>query len=307
MDGIFILNQQSNIAKISQPNSILSLLASCGQVDVMLQEIGPDCPTFISPGEDKELMEFFYIIEGCLSIALEEGERQLGQNDCFYVSNLQKSVYIKSGTGAKLLYVSNKPIFNYLYSYLGDLSELLRITDLKDTYTYGHGKRVMEYSVLIGERLTLDKHTLRQLTGAALFHDVGKCYIPDQILRKPSELTPEEFWYIRSHPIHSRTLIENKLGKDIGEIAEQHHERLDGKGYPYGLKEPDIRLEARIIAVADTFDAITTDRPYRRAKTFGQAVGMLLESRGTALDTEIVNAFSEIFYEGRLGPENIVR
>lgn len=304
MDGIFILNSQSNIAKISQPNSALSLLASCGQVDVMQQEISPDCPTFISPGGDKDLTEFFYIVDGQLSVVLEEGEQLLKQNDCFYVSGLQKTVYIKSSTGAKLLYISNKPIFNYLYSYLGDLSELLRITDLKDAYTYGHGKRVMEYSVLIGQYLNLDKRSLRLLTGAALFHDVGKCYIPDEILRKPTELTPEEFRYMRSHPIHSRTLIENKLGKEIGEIAEQHHERLDGKGYPLGLKGEDIRLEARIIAAADTFDAITTNRPYRRAKSFCEAISTLQDIRGTALEPEVVNAFSQIYYEGRLAAVN---
>lgn len=275
MEGLFIQSEGLKQPGFFQNNNRLTLLAGTNTTEIMIQTINPDSLTYITPSDDPELMEYFYVLEGDLSLFIDEKEKVIKTGESFYVLNLKKEIFIKSDKFVKLLYVTNKPIFNSLCSYLGDLNELLHQTDLKDAYTYGHGKRVMKYSIKICTELKLSENILENISVSSLFHDVGKCFIPIEILNKKGSLTKEEFNYIIKHPIHTRILLEKHFDATVAKIAEEHHERLDGSGYPYGLCEDEIGMEGKIIAVADTFDAMTTDRPYKAGKSFDEAIAEL--------------------------------
>ena len=176
------------------------------------------------------------------------------------------------------------------------VKSLVFAIEAKDVYTRGHSERVNRYAMLMAERLRLDDAQKNILNWASILHDVGKIGIPETILNKPGRLNDEEFAVIKRHP---------KKGYDILEPLEQlasclpgilhHHERFDGKGYPHGLKAEEIPFLARIIAVADTFDAITSNRAYRSAKTAEKALDIVEEVAGTQLDPKVVEAFKEVF------------
>lgn len=290
MRGVFLVDKENYIAKIKQPEATLSLLANAGGLDFMIQEIAANRPCCISPGDDPELIEFFYVLDGNIIIFTDDGEKKLGIGDSFYVHDIINDLPVKTPSGAKLLYISSKPVFRYLYGFIGDLNELLERTEKKDEYTHNHGNRVEQYSIHICEKLGLSKEITKTLAVSSLFHDVGKCFIPDAILNKPGKLSVEELKCIMRHPIESRRLLENKFKSNVAVIVEQHHERLDGSGYPYGLKENEILLEAKIIAVADSYDAMTSDRSYRKAMSREQAMSELKSLAGIHYDDSVISA-----------------
>ena len=300
MEGVYFVSKGSYITSIKQTFSELGLLASYGGIDIMLQELGPQRPSWIDPGSDPELMEFFYILEGSLEVNLEDGSKLLNPGDSFYVFNLKKSVATKTETGVKFLYITSKPVFNYIYSFNGDLDELRKRVEDKDKYTKNHSNRVMEYSVKICEQMGLSKEVTKSLVVSSLFHDIGKIMIPDEILNKPGPLTREEFRYIMRHPGYSRMLVEPKFGKEIAEIVEQHHERLDGSGYPFSLTGSEIRLEAKIIAVADSYDAMTTVRAYRNAVSPREALDDLRSKVGALYDKAAVRGLEKYLKTSQL-------
>jgi HD-GYP domain-containing protein (c-di-GMP phosphodiesterase class II) len=169
---------------------------------------------------------------------------------------------------------------------------LVSLVDLRDSYTGGHSGRVGSYARKIGVRLGLPEAQLDQVVMAALMHDIGKIGVPDHVLLKQGRLTPEEFGYIKKHPELGWMALKNVNDfKSISLIVLHHHERMDGAGYPAGLKGSVIPLGSRIIAVADSYDALTTDRPYRKARSQEQAVEELLSCAGSQFDTRVLEAF----------------
>ncbi|MEK6623455.1 MAG: HD-GYP domain-containing protein [Bdellovibrionota bacterium] len=176
---------------------------------------------------------------------------------------------------------------------------LLRALQLKDLYTYEHSARVAHYSNKTGEELGLSKKELIKLELAALFHDVGKIGIPDSILQKPARLEESEFHLMKSHPEKTYQILlefceECGASSDFKEIALaalHHHERYDGRGYPSGLQGEQIPLYARIILIADTFDAMTSTRPYRKGLPYELAFAELKEFSGDQFDSKLVQVF----------------
>jgi len=180
-------------------------------------------------------------------------------------------------------------------AYLDSIQTLRYTVEVKDPYTRGHSDRVSEYSVLIGKKLKLSKEQLRTLQVGGLFHDIGKIGIPDNILLKESKLTDEEYSEIKNHPsIGSHILYNAEVFKDIIPIVKHHHERYDGKGYPSKLAGEEIPYLARITAIADTFDAMSSKRTYRDALSLDTAVAEIEKCSGTQFDPSIANVFIEI-------------
>lgn len=167
--------------------------------------------------------------------------------------------------------------------------------DKKDHYTKCHCNRVSEYCVLIGKKLGLPQEDLDKLRIGGLFHDIGKIGIPDNILKKESKLTNEEYDEIQTHTsLGVDILTRNKVFKEIIPIVEYHHEKYDGNGYPFKLKGDEIPLAARITAVADTFDAMTSKRSYRNPIPLTDVVEEFKKCSGTQFDPNIVNTFLDI-------------
>ena len=174
--------------------------------------------------------------------------------------------------------------------------ETLRFTvEAKDTYTRGHSDRVAEYSELIGKALGLSETDLKTLKIGGLFHDIGKIGIPDSILLKTTKLDDDEYSEIKNHPAIGAHIISNAtIFKDIIPIVKHHHERYDGKGYPSKLQGEDIPYLARITAVADAFDAMTSKRSYRDSLTLEAVREEIEKNMGTQFDPEIAKVFLHI-------------
>lgn len=175
---------------------------------------------------------------------------------------------------------------------------LANALDSRDSYTLHHSENVAKYSVQIAEKMQLPKVDCEIIRKGALLHDIGKIGIPEHILMKNGKLTDEEYEIIKSHPTLGHNMIKHvgdfhKNG--ILDIILYHHERYDGKGYPTGLKGNQIPLFARIVAVADTFDAMTTKRVYREELNFEYTLGVIRENKGAQFDPEIVDIFLSLF------------
>ncbi len=183
--------------------------------------------------------------------------------------------------------------------FLGTIRAMAQAIDAKDPYTRGHSVRVNRYSMIISRQLGLADEVLRDIHVSSLLHDVGKIGIDDAILRKTGQLTDDEFEIIKTHTVLGATIMApiHQMDRIIPGLR-YHHERGDGSGYPSGLVGENIPLMARIIAVADTFDAITTNRPYQKRMSFEQGRARINELRGKYLDSGVVEAFNRAYDEG---------
>ncbi|MBI3644445.1 MAG: HD domain-containing protein [Acidobacteriales bacterium] len=183
--------------------------------------------------------------------------------------------------------------------FMGSIQMLAGAVDEKDPYTRGHSDRVTKYSLMIATEMGLDPGFLEILRVSAQLHDVGKIGIEDRILKKPGALTPEEFEIMKTHTTKGANILRPvpQLREMLPGI-ELHHESLNGRGYPYGLKGDDVPLLARVIAVADTFDALTTNRPYQQAHDPFEAVRIIENLSGNRLDPTAVTALLAVFLRG---------
>jgi len=171
-------------------------------------------------------------------------------------------------------------------------TSLVSLIDLRDRYTGGHSQRVAKYVRSIAVELCLSDEETEMMVFAASLHDIGKIGVPDHILLAARKLTDDEFGWIRKHPEWGWMAVRNVDGfQEAALLILHHHERLDGQGYPGGLAGTKIPLGARIIAVADSYDALTTDRPYRAGRTPSDALAELMRCRWIQFDPEVVDAF----------------
>ena len=180
-------------------------------------------------------------------------------------------------------------------SYFSTVQALAKAIEVKDPYTHGHSERVTEYALMIADALQLEERERQKLKYAATLHDIGKIGIAGRVLNKPGSLTDEEYSHVKTHPELGDSIIEPvEFLQGPRPIILHHHEHYDGKGYPVGLKGKDIPLCARILSVADAFEAMRSDRPYRRALPLEKARRELMRNAGTQFDPEIVKIFLEL-------------
>ncbi len=179
--------------------------------------------------------------------------------------------------------------------YLSMVMALAAAIEAKDSYTHGHSTKVMEYAVKIAQEIGLSEEEVETISYAGLLHDIGKIGIKDEILMKKGKLTDEEFSELRKHPEYGANIMERvELLKEIAPLTLYHHEKFDGTGYPLGLKGEQIPIGARILAVADTYDAMIADRPYRKAFPFDHVKKVMHDVAGTQLDPQLVHVFFKI-------------
>ncbi|MDD5729811.1 MAG: HD domain-containing protein [Candidatus Omnitrophica bacterium] len=179
--------------------------------------------------------------------------------------------------------------------YLKTITTLAIVLDARDPYTKSHSENVTRYSVAIAKKTGYTASELEKIRRAALLHDIGKIGVRDGILLKPGKLTDEEFEQIKMHPVKGEQIVGSlPFLKDVSHLVRSHHERYDGRGYPDGKKGEEIALGSRIMAVADSFDAMTTDRPYRKRLSLEVAKEELLRNKSTQFDPRIVDCFLQI-------------
>lgn len=224
------------------------------------------------------------ILLGVIQVANKRNNGVYGHEDMDLLSIL----------GSQIAFViQNAELFNNLEkAYLDTLSALTNAIDAKDSYTKGHSDRVTELSVRLAEEVGVEDKDLERIRLGGMLHDIGKIGIPEHVLNKPGRLNDDEYDIIKSHP----TLGVNILGKvefleAVVPIIKHHHERYDGKGYPDRLKGDEIPYLARIVSITDTFDAMTTNRPYRKALTVEEALHEIERCKGTQFDPQLVDVF----------------
>jgi response regulator RpfG family c-di-GMP phosphodiesterase len=177
-------------------------------------------------------------------------------------------------------------------AYRSTLKALTAALETRDAETHGHSERVVTFSLRLGRELGLDKAQLTTLEFGSLLHDIGKLGVPDAILKKPAKLDEKEWEKMREHPLHGQQILrEIEFLQGASRVVAQHHERWDGSGYPLGLRGEEIELNARIFAVADAFDAMTSDRVYRRGRSYEVAAKELDAWAGRQFDPQVVRAF----------------
>jgi HD-GYP domain-containing protein (c-di-GMP phosphodiesterase class II) len=190
--------------------------------------------------------------------------------------------------------------------FIGTVKALAAAIDGKDPYTRGHSERVSRFSVAIAQRLNLPDDEVERIRISALLHDVGKIGIDDKILKKPAALTDEEYEIMKKHPQKGfKIMSQIPAMKEFLPGMYMHHEMVDGRGYPQGLKGDEIPLMGKIVAVADTFDAMTTDRPYQKAMQFEDALQRIESFTGSRYDPDVVAAFAAACREGQIKPGSV--
>ncbi|HEY2975709.1 MAG TPA: HD domain-containing phosphohydrolase [Pyrinomonadaceae bacterium] len=180
-------------------------------------------------------------------------------------------------------------------AYRATLKALTAALETRDSETHGHSERVVSYSMRLGREYGLDSERTKALEFGSLLHDIGKIGVPDLILRKPAKLTQEEWVLMRQHPLHGQQILDG-IGflEGAGRVVAQHHEKWDGSGYPLGLRGDEIDVCARIFSVADAFDAITSNRVYRKGKPYQAAAEELNAWAGRQFDPKVVDAFHRV-------------
>ena len=180
-------------------------------------------------------------------------------------------------------------------AYRSTLKALTAALETRDSETHGHSERVVSYSLRLGREYGLNSAEMKSLEFGSLLHDIGKIGVPDSILRKPAKLTEEEWVRMREHPVHGQQILRGiEFLQGAARVVAQHHEQWDGSGYPLGLRAEEIDICARIFSVADAFDAITSDRVYRRGKSYEAASQELDDWAGRQFDPKVVEAFHRV-------------
>lgn len=227
---------------------------------------------------------------GVINVERKEGLGPFSQSDMEYLTAM---------AGQAAVAIENVELIQNLQkSYYDTISALAMTVEAKDPYTLGHSKRVTQYAMAIADEMGLSERDLQTIQYGATLHDIGKIGVRESVLNKPGVLTSEEFTEIMDHAVIGEKIIS---GVDFLQatrpIIRNHQERFDGKGYPDGLRGREIPPMVAIVSVADNFDALTTDRPYRKAFSAARTIEMIKEDAGTKFDPEVVEAFMRIFGE----------
>lgn len=296
MRGLDIL-KKGHLEKVNNGATTLSLLGRGNGIELMKQTVLENCIFVLFPGETADAQEFFYILSGEVEAEVDGETLRLGAHDFFSCVNLERSIHFKTLCEVTFLSVSTVPVFHYLSNMVNELRKIGEAVERKDRYTFNHSSRVANYAVKTASKMNLKKELIESLLLASILHDIGKINIPEEILKKPTKLTNEEFELVKKHPGDGAAMIRDTPYADIADIVEQHHERENGRGYPHGLKGNEILIEAKIIGVCDTFDAMTEDRAYRSAFSSEYAMAELKSLAGSQYDEDVVKAFEQVLKE----------
>lgn len=290
--GLKVCRQGQSLETARSNAGGVSLLATTRGLELVQGTLKKGFRLHIYPSENAcQPTEVYYLLHGSLGYDGENGPVVLEPGAHLVAHGLQTAGVFTALTDIEFLYLTSKPNFHEISASLETLRDLTAKLGDKDAgETEEHCSRMRQLSYAMGRTLGLSQHRLHLLDYAAYFHDIGKIDVPNEILQKPGALNTAEWNIIKQHPGFGRALLDGTFIEEASEIVEQHHECLDGSGYPYGLTAPDILLEASIISVADAYDAMTSSRPYRPALSRAEAVSELKRYAGRHYPEEVVAA-----------------
>jgi putative nucleotidyltransferase with HDIG domain len=291
----------NSLEKVKFDISEISLLARGNGAEVLVHSLEKNKLFYIYPSDNPNVMEFYFILSGEVTCEIDGEKLVFGPQDHFTAQGLTEPIHFTTLSDFTCLWVVTEPVFMHVSKEMSSLMDIVKKVEEKDRYTYMHSDRVAEYAAKIAKQLHLNAGQLGLIAEASYLHDIGKIHIPESVLNKPSRLTDEEFAIIKKHPADGAEMLKGTIYEELCPIIAQHHERLDGTGYPLGLKDDEILLEARIIAVSDTFDAMTEDRAYRKAFDVQYAMDELKRLVNIHYDEKVVSAFEQVLLkEGKI-------
>lgn len=253
------------------------------KMQIVYYAIEADHRIVLTPN-DYSVTTMLYILSGEFIVQHQNESKHYQANDVFLFTDPEQSVEFRACEFSRILAVTSE--HNQSVAAAGEYGELIKLVEEKDQYTFGHSNRVSAYATTLA--LSYDaSYNIVDLGTAAALHDLGKFYTPKEILQKPGKLTIEEFDCIKKHPADTYRMLKETTSLKIARAASQHHERLDGSGYPDGLKGDEICMDARIIAIADVFDAMTCRRTYNEPIPMLDVVAYL-ENQPEKYDQRIV-------------------
>lgn len=295
-NSIIINRKEDYLDKVEKRSTQLFLIAKNDNIEVIKQHILEDKTFQISAGAEEGSFELFYILEGAVSS--KDKEIALRAGDSIAVRNGEEERYFETLSDTTLLYITKNPIFASEQKRINDLMALNEKISEKDNETKEHCARLQKLSRLTALELELDKEKLFNLGFASFLHDIGKAKVPKELLQKPGKLTDEEWGIMKKHPFWGKEIVLEKFNNShfirVAEIINQHHERYDGTGYPEGLKEDEILIEAKILTVVDAYDAMVYERPYQRALSREEAIKEIQSEKGKQFAPLVVEAFLKV-------------
>lgn len=279
----------------------LSLLVRHPSMEIMRQYIFRGSVVWLVPSDKASDVEFFFVHSGKIEITVDGRTETFGPGDSFYARGLESELHFTTLEDTELIYASTAAVFEEEDYFQKDLQKMLHQINEKDNYTFTHSKRVMRYTMTLFRKMAdrCENVTTNDLAVAALFHDIGKIRIPDEILKKKGRLDPDEYALMQQHSLYSAEILKTYFENSIADLALKHHERLDSSGYPSHFPADDIPFAARILAVADAFDAMTSDRGYNRVMTAGEAVAELI-TLPEKFDRDVVEMLDRLVRSGEL-------
>jgi HD-GYP domain-containing protein (c-di-GMP phosphodiesterase class II) len=294
-----------NTINVDSKNTYYNLMKRKENLEIINVHRSDRTALYFFDRKDDDHFLMVIILSGEVELTYKETKKTLKQNDYFYYEKLDDLVKMLITESANFLIITSMEFYRDMYESFKKGHEIIDLIDQKDNYTKGHCDRVTQLAAVIARKLNFSNKRFFNFTYGAFFHDLGKIKISNEILNKKGKLNEEEFAEMKKHPKYSQEIFLDNfkhLERDydcklISDIIIQHHERLDGSGYPMGLKSDEILLEAKIVAVCDSFDAMATDRPYKKKKSKKEALKELKELSGTKYDSDMVNYLEEVLDE----------
>jgi len=292
---LLILKKGEAIETTTTKKAATSLLSSHDGTEIIHHHLKTGARWGMYPEEEQtNLLESVYILSGRLTLHTIKDDTILEQGDFVAGQPVSEHLVFTALEETEFLYVSSKPMYHYYSSATRKMEYLAVEIEEKDGYTAEHCSRIKDLSMIVGEKMGLNSESLQKLHFGALLHDIGKTEVPESILLKPGKLTDKEWEVMKKHTqfggqILRKTNIPHLLL--AADVVEQHHERYDGSGYPNGFTKEQICIEAAIVGLVDSFDAITSDRVYQKGRTKESAIAEIKQLRSIKYHPEVVDTF----------------
>lgn len=292
MGGLNLVKKEESIMSVVSNIGVFSLKAKDDRLEVVHIEAKAGKGLFLHPYECEEALYLFYILEG--KIFYRKNKTYLSSGDCITAKNLTETEYFDIQEDVKMLMMTQKDFFDFQVDFAVKMSQEIQKIQEKDQYTEEHCNRTGNLAFQMGMILNLESDALNDLMFASKIHDLGKVNVPLEILNKPGFYTVEEFDIMKKHSEDGYNIIKDNVNEKIALIVKEHHEKYNVSGYPDGLTNNEVLIESRILAVADAYDALLSDRPYRRALTKEEVFTILERDRDILWDGFVLDALYKI-------------
>jgi HD-GYP domain-containing protein (c-di-GMP phosphodiesterase class II) len=295
--GLTYLNKGQAIEKVSLKGLDFSLLASGDGTEVIHHRLSAGSRWALTPEEGGKALEHVFVLTGQLICEFFKGDIVLKAGASISTMPVEKHLAFVAETDTDFLYVSSRPVWHHYSKEVRDMMDLAVSVERKDGYTADHCQRITRLSRIVGEKMNLSPNEMHEINLGGFLHDIGKVKVPEDILGKPSGLNDDEWSIMKKHTIFGRQMLDDIRLPNLQNaslIVEQHHERYNGTGYPYGLRGDQILTGAAIVAVVDSYDAMTTDRVYRKGRSKEEALIEIEKGCGSLYRPDIVEAFHSI-------------